>query len=180
MGPKRSRAALSGAWDTAETGSVREKQRATTSAIHREWPVASHTSEIRSTSQSIAHSSPGSLLPARIVDLPGRLAAVSHDMAQLAEDEQGSSTASDVIFTIDMKEDFTLGCAFFSSSNCCLSLGQDLALADADVLEQMLVYVQPTAIIISSRAPELLRSFIEESPQLASQSRCLNKCGFAR
>ena len=83
--------------------------------------------------------------------------------------ERDCHLLADTIIAIDMKENSTLGCAIFSTNDSCLAVGQDFALADSDVLEQLLVYAQPTVVIISTRPPERLRLMIEGNAKLKSQ-----------
>lgn len=56
----------------------------------------------------------------------------------------------------------TLGCAFFTSSTGLLELAEEITMADNEVIEQFIIHVQPTIILVSSRAPKWLLNHVKE------------------
>lgn len=81
-----------------------------------------------------------------------------------------SSPNNDTILAVDMKENLSLGYAVFSGGDNCLSVGQDIAMADPDVLQHLLVYSQPTAVLISARLSERTNRSIERLPEFIGRS----------
>lgn len=68
----------------------------------------------------------------------------------------------EIIMAIDMREKSTIGCAFFNTIDGALSVCQDVSMATMDTVEQLIVHVQPTTILVSGRAPEELLDFLEK------------------
>ncbi|KAH8889520.1 hypothetical protein GQ53DRAFT_825406 [Thozetella sp. PMI_491] len=57
---------------------------------------------------------------------------------------------------IDMKENGTVGCAFYVALDEALFLQEDIHLAGLELVETMLIHVQPTAVLVPRRAPDRL------------------------
>lgn len=169
---------MSGNSDSVEARATRKKHHATTH-VHEECTLKSTSSylpETRELISSASHELPHLPLPPRTEYDRNDSPEGMHDPAECAYGEPGSITTDEVIAAMDMKENSALGCAFYSLSTCTLSVGQDIELADADAMEQMLLHIQPTVIIISSRAPESLRLLIEQKLELAGRCMFCGKC----
>ncbi|KAM0245063.1 hypothetical protein ACHAP5_005735 [Fusarium lateritium] len=68
----------------------------------------------------------------------------------------------EVVMAIDMKENSTIGCAYFSTTDGILYVSEDIASASMDIAEQFLIHVQPSSILVSSRAPASFRDHLEK------------------
>lgn len=71
---------------------------------------------------------------------------------------------------LDVRENATIGCAFFSTADKGLSLLHDVPMADLSVADQLLTHVQPTTLLVSARAPEHLMAFLEKESIANDQS----------
>ena len=77
--------------------------------------------------------------------------------------EQNEGTVShEVIMALNMKENSTIGCAYFNTLDSILYLSEDIPMANTDLAEQFLIHAQPTTVLISARAPELFREFLDK------------------
>ena len=91
-----------------------------------------------------------------------RHSGLPHRVSVPAEVVQSSVEPNpEIILAMDLRENSTLGCAFFDSDNGALLLGTDVFMADLDVAEQILVHVQPSTVLMNGRAPEDLLAFLE-------------------
>lgn len=84
------------------------------------------------------------------------------DLHYSATDGDNVLVINDTLMVIDMSEKGTMGCAFFSTSDNCLSAAQDVLLADEQTLQQFLTHIQPTSIFISARFPDELVRMLDE------------------
>lgn len=62
---------------------------------------------------------------------------------------------------IDLRENFTVGCAYFSTTDGILHVSEDIATASLDIAEQFLIHIQPTSLLVSARAPSSFRDELE-------------------
>ncbi|KAI1130465.1 muts domain V-domain-containing protein [Nemania abortiva] len=76
---------------------------------------------------------------------------------------------NDIILAIDMRDrgprGSTLGCAYYVALDEALYLLEDVAMAGVDLVETLLLHVQPTTVLISTRAPEPLTQFLSRGSQ---------------
>ena len=83
-------------------------------------------------------------------------------------DDEGDGEGPDdellgeVIMAVEMKEHGGIGCAYFSARNQRLYLLEEVALGSLEILESLLIQIQPTTVIISVRCPERLSDFLEK------------------
>lgn len=68
----------------------------------------------------------------------------------------------EVIMAIDMKDNATIGCAYFNTRDSNLNLSEDIPMASLDVAEQFLIHAQPTTVLLSARAPVSFHDFLEK------------------
>ncbi|RKL29383.1 hypothetical protein BFJ72_g12011 [Fusarium proliferatum] len=67
----------------------------------------------------------------------------------------------EVVMAIDLRENFTVGCAYFSTTDGILHVSEDIATASLDIAEQFLIHIQPTSLLVSARAPSSFRDELE-------------------
>lgn len=77
-------------------------------------------------------------------------------------EENDDTILQEVIMALNMKENATIGCAYFNTLDSVLYLSEDIPLANTDIAEQFLLHAHPTTIIISARAPEKFQEFLEK------------------
>ena len=75
------------------------------------------------------------------------------------------SLVDEIIMAIDMRDKATIGCAYFNTADGVLSLSDDVSMGSMDVVEQLLVHVEPTTLLVSGRAPEGFMEFLQERSQ---------------
>ena len=63
---------------------------------------------------------------------------------------------------LDMRDNSTIGCAFFSTETGMLSISDDMQMASLDVAEQFIIHTQPTTVLVCGRAAESLVDFLEK------------------
>lgn len=66
---------------------------------------------------------------------------------------------------IDMKDNGTVGCAYYVAIDEALFLQEDIPLAGMELVETLLLHVEPTTVLISIRSPDNLVHFIEAGAQ---------------
>ncbi|OTB01522.1 hypothetical protein M426DRAFT_63971 [Hypoxylon sp. CI-4A] len=71
----------------------------------------------------------------------------------------------EIIMAIDMKESGNLGCAYYIAMDETLFLLEDVAMAGIDIVETLLLHVNPTTVLISARASEALANFLAKGAQ---------------
>ncbi|KAI1467344.1 muts domain V-domain-containing protein [Daldinia caldariorum] len=64
-----------------------------------------------------------------------------------------------------MKENGSLGCAYYIAADETLFLLEDVAMSGMDLVETLLLHVNPTTILISARAPEKLADYLARGAQ---------------
>jgi hypothetical protein len=68
----------------------------------------------------------------------------------------------DVFMAMDMRENHTFGCSFYSSQTRELLLLEDMTITDQTVVESLLLSIQPTVVLILIRASPALASTLHE------------------
>lgn len=86
----------------------------------------------------------------------------SRDCLVADREESEDSVVEEVIMAIDMKQNGIMSCAYFSTIYGSLYLSDDVAKADDDIAEQLLIHAQPTTVLASGRAPERFLIFLEK------------------
>ncbi|ROW11409.1 hypothetical protein VMCG_01390 [Cytospora schulzeri] len=66
---------------------------------------------------------------------------------------------------IDMKENGTVGCAYYVALDEALLLLQDVPLAGIELVEMLILHVEPTTVLVSIRGPDNLVEFLESGAQ---------------
>ncbi|CAM1507372.1 Fc.00g070130.m01.CDS01 [Cosmosporella sp. VM-42] len=100
--------------------------------------------------------------------LPGRQlheASNGGDQSQASDD----TLIQEVIMALDMRENATIGCAYFTTLNHTLFLSEDIPMANIEIVEQFLMHAQPTTLLVSARTPERFNKYVEKqagSPDL--------------
>ncbi|KAI0154499.1 muts domain V-domain-containing protein [Hypoxylon sp. FL1284] len=70
-----------------------------------------------------------------------------------------------IIMAVDMKDNGSLGCAYYITAEETLFLLEDVAMSGIDLVETLLLHVNPTTVMISARAPETLSSYLAKGAQ---------------
>jgi hypothetical protein len=83
-------------------------------------------------------------------------------------DDIDTTQLNEIIVSIDMKENGSLGCAYFTTAEDRLYLLEDIALADVGTIEMLIIHIQPTTVLVPSRAPDVLMEFLEKHTQQRS------------
>ncbi|KAF4462913.1 dna mismatch repair msh5 [Fusarium albosuccineum] len=91
--------------------------------------------------------------------IPSEQPLPSYDNTQV----RGSSEPiqHEIVMAIDMKDNSTMGCAYFATTDGVLRLSEDIPMANLDVAEQFLLHVEPTTLLVSARAPEKFKKYLE-------------------
>lgn len=71
----------------------------------------------------------------------------------------------EIIMAIDMRENGTVGCAYYVAIDEALFLQEDIAMAGVEFAETLLLRVEPTTVLISLRSPEPLVELLEAGAQ---------------
>lgn len=66
---------------------------------------------------------------------------------------------------IDMKDNGTVGCAYYVAIDEALFLQEDIPMAGIDFVETLLLRVEPSSVLISLRSPDNLVEFLEAGAQ---------------
>lgn len=66
---------------------------------------------------------------------------------------------------VDMKDNGTVGCAYYVALDEALFLQQDIPLAGIELVEILILHVEPTTVLISVRGPDDLVAFLEVGAQ---------------
>jgi len=66
---------------------------------------------------------------------------------------------------IEMKDNNTVGCAYYITFEETLYLQEDVPLAGIEVVETLLLQAQPTSVIINNRAPAKMADYLEAHAQ---------------
>ncbi|KAF5985318.1 DNA mismatch repair MSH5 [Fusarium coicis] len=68
----------------------------------------------------------------------------------------------EVVMAIDLRDNCTIGCAYFSTTDGILHVSEDITTASLDIAEQFLIHIQPTSLLVSARAPASFRDQLEK------------------
>ncbi len=82
--------------------------------------------------------------------------------------EDGSDGVNEVIMALSMANSDTVGCAYYIAADEVLYLHNDAPMAGVELVEALVCRIQPTTVIISSRATGSLVEYLErraQSPQ---------------
>lgn len=71
----------------------------------------------------------------------------------------------EVIMAIDMKENGSVGSAYYVAIDEALFLQEDVPMAGKEFVETLLLHVEPTTVLISLRSPDSLVEFLEAGAQ---------------
>lgn len=66
---------------------------------------------------------------------------------------------------IDMKDNGTIGCAYYVAMDEALFIQEDIPMADVDFVEMLLMRVEPTTVLASLRGPDRLIEVLEAGAQ---------------
>lgn len=66
---------------------------------------------------------------------------------------------------IDMKDNGTLGCAYYVAAEESMFLLEDVAMAGVDVAETLLLHARPTTVLVTSRTPQPLFDVLKQGCQ---------------
>lgn len=80
-------------------------------------------------------------------------------------DDSEPDVVHEIIMAIDMKENGTVGCAYYVAVDEALFLLQDIPLAGIELVELLILHVEPTTVLVSLRAPDNLVEFLEAGAQ---------------
>ncbi|KAK6958086.1 hypothetical protein Daesc_000879 [Daldinia eschscholtzii] len=79
--------------------------------------------------------------------------------------DEDADALREIILAIDMKENGSLGCAYYIAIDETLFLLEDIAMSGMDLVETLLLHVNPTTVLISARAPEKLADYLARGAQ---------------
>ena len=72
---------------------------------------------------------------------------------------------NEVILAFNVTNNGNVGCAHYVAMDETLYLQQDVPMAGIEMVETLLLHVQPTTVIIPSRMPENVVGFLEKGAQ---------------
>lgn len=71
----------------------------------------------------------------------------------------------EIIIAIDMKDNGTVGCAYYVAMDEALFIQEDLPMAGISFVETLLMRVEPTVVLVSIRSSDDLVEFLEAGAQ---------------
>lgn len=80
-------------------------------------------------------------------------------------DESEPDVLNEVIMAIDMKDNGTVGCAYYVAVDEALFLLQDIPLAGIELVEMLILHAEPTTVLVSLRGPDNMVEFLEAGAQ---------------
>lgn len=86
-------------------------------------------------------------------------------MAEKNQNQENGDVVSEVIMAIEMKDNNTVGCAYYVTLEETLYLQEDIPMAGMEIVETLLLQAQPTTVIINNRAPAKLAEYLEAHAQ---------------
>jgi DNA mismatch repair protein MSH5 len=86
---------------------------------------------------------------------------------QLRED---SDAMNEIIVSIDMKDRGTIGCAYYIAREEKLCLMKDIKMAGLDIVDTLMLYIEPTVVLISTRSEEKLEEHLNKSARGIDQA----------
>ena len=81
------------------------------------------------------------------------------------------ATQDEVIAAIDMKNNGALGCAVYDMSDNSLAILEDISSADIELIESLMIHIQPSTILLQNRTPELITDYLERHANVAVDGR---------
>jgi len=78
-------------------------------------------------------------------------------------------TLNEVIMALSVTNGGNVGCAHYVALEEALYLQQDVPMAGKELVETLLLHVQPTTVIIPSRMPDNIVEFLEKGAQQLDQ-----------
>ncbi|RFN43393.1 DNA mismatch repair protein msh5 [Fusarium flagelliforme] len=92
------------------------------------------------------------------LDIPG---------SPLSREEENPRSSSEpvqheIVMAMDMKDNSTIGCAYFSTTNGILQVSEDICTASLDIAEQFLTHAQPSSLLVSARSPTSFWDHLEK------------------
>lgn len=72
---------------------------------------------------------------------------------------------------IDMKDNGTIGCAYYVAIDEALFIQEDIPMAGVDFVETLLMRIEPTTVLTSIRGPDSLIEFLEAGAQDFGENR---------
>lgn len=66
---------------------------------------------------------------------------------------------------ISMKDDDTVSCAYYVALDEALFLQQDIPLAGIELVEMLILHIEPTTVLVPIRSPDKLVEFLEAGAQ---------------
>ena len=87
-----------------------------------------------------------------------------HPFRDVSEEEEADAL-HEIIMALEMKDNGTVGCAYYVALDEALFLQEDIPMAGMELIETLLVHVEPTTVIVANRPPEKLRDFLEAGMQ---------------
>ncbi|KAB5579927.1 muts domain V-domain-containing protein [Coniochaeta sp. 2T2.1] len=81
------------------------------------------------------------------------------------DDLDDNDALNEIIMAIEMKDNNTIGCAYYVAMEETLYLQEDIPMAGIEIVETLLLQAQPTTVIISNRAPEKMAKYLEAHAQ---------------
>ncbi|KAI0882714.1 muts domain V-domain-containing protein [Annulohypoxylon maeteangense] len=91
---------------------------------------------------------------------------------------EDADALGEVIMAIDMKDNGNLGCAYYIAIDETMFLLEDVAMSGIDLVETLLLHVNPTTILISARASEALASYLSKRVQGVDGNRGDSRSAF--
>lgn len=81
------------------------------------------------------------------------------------DEDEDVDALHEVIMAIEMKDNGSVGCSYYIAMEETLFLQEDIPMAGMELVETLLIHVEPTTVIIANRAPEKLARFLEDGMQ---------------
>lgn len=72
---------------------------------------------------------------------------------------------NEIIMALSMTNNGNVGCAYYVALDEALYLQQDVPMAGLDLVETLLLHVQPTTVIVPSRMPDNIMEYLEKGAQ---------------
>ncbi|KAB5551373.1 muts domain V-domain-containing protein [Coniochaeta sp. 2T2.1] len=88
-----------------------------------------------------------------------------HDEPPPEEDLDDNDALNEIIMAIEMKDNNTIGCAYYVAMEETLFLQEDIPMAGTEIVETLLLQAQPTTVINNNRAPEKMAKYLEAHAQ---------------
>ncbi|KAI1137035.1 muts domain V-domain-containing protein [Hypoxylon sp. FL0543] len=78
---------------------------------------------------------------------------------------EDADALGEIIMGIDMKDNGNLGCAYYVAVDEALFLLEDVPMSGMDLVETLLLHVNPTTVLISARSSEALANYLAKKAQ---------------